>query len=161
MIYLLRPRHAPITNPSLSDRFNTAAQGNFTAAAFNRTLLNEQKRPLISLTEHDLPSIRSTLLGALLCALASEHAFALVRYGIAHLMEMLLWRGTAEELTLRASEYRLKRDYVESRGAQAFEREISRLKEEHAKNENNDDNKSIWETAEDAGVREVVDKKRQ
>ena len=76
-------------------------------------------------------------------------------------MEMLLWRGTAEELTLRASEYRLKRDYVESRGAEAFEREISRLKEEHAKNENNDDNKSIWETAEDAGVREVVDKKRQ
>lgn len=75
----------------------------------------------------DYPLVLQTLLAALLCALASEHAFSLVRSAAKHLFERMLWEGSEEEAYTRGLNWQLRRDYIKSRGGELFEAEISRL----------------------------------
>lgn len=109
-------------------------------------------------TEGDLPRIRSILLGALLCALASEHAFLLARRLIRHLLDMLVWRGSEEESTLRRSEWLLKNDYVEAKGVSKFEQEIDRLHSLTKKETHSENQFDIW-NENDKGIKEELEKK--
>jgi hypothetical protein len=163
LVFLLRPSSSHITYAStkaVSTKVGQDLAGNQTSIGSNTNPHYVATR--ISQTQGDLPNIKNILLGALLCALASEHAFVLLRYAVAHLMDMLVWRGSVEELTLRRSEWLTKKDYVESRGVDAFEKEIEKLK-----NDKHNDSKTgtqsggdIW-SEEDSGVREEFAKKSQ
>jgi anoctamin-10 len=75
----------------------------------------------------DSSMVWNTLLGALLCALASEHGFVLVRAIVRHLFERILWQGSKEEAYVRGMNWHLRKDYIESQGGQNFEKEIVRL----------------------------------
>lgn len=52
------------------------------------------------------------LIGALLVALASEHAYGLARAGVGHVLERVLWRGSEEETALRAREWQSRREQL-------------------------------------------------
>jgi len=163
LVFLLRPSSSHITYAStkaVSTKVGQDLAGNQTSIGSN--LNPHYVATRISQTQGDLPNIKNILLGALLCALASEHAFVLLRYAVAHLMDMLVWRGSVEERTLRRSEWLTKKDYVESRGVDAFEREIQKLR-----NAEGDDSKDIHQSSDDIwsendnGIREESAKKSQ
>lgn len=67
------------------------------------------------------------LVAALLCALASEHGFILIRSIVKHLFERMLWQGSKEEAYTRGLNWQLRRDYIKSHEGEVFEKEINRL----------------------------------
>lgn len=71
--------------------------------------------------------VLQTMLSALLCALASEHGFMLLRLVTKHLFERMLWQGSKEEAYVRGLNWQLRRDYITSREGEAYEKEINRL----------------------------------
>lgn len=88
-------------------------------APFTTTRIND--------AQGSYPLVVQTLVAALLCALASEHAFALIRSTVKHLFERILWEGSKEEAYTRGLNWQLRRDYIKSRGGELFDNEINRL----------------------------------
>ena len=137
-----------------SDAPNTTAEAVLAATTEHNPVSYKTTR--IGSTQGDYASIKSILVGALLCALASEHAFVLIRKGTAHLLDKLLWQGSHEEVALRHRDWELKRDYVENKGGQEFEQEIERLR--NKRNEDLDGVDDAWKE-EDVGVKEEINRK--
>lgn len=160
LVYLLRP--LPIhysSETSLSKQVGQAVEGNFTATTLNPSFQHTR----ITNDANDWSGTKATLLGALLCALASEHAFLLARFLVRHLLEKVLWHGSDEEVHLRHTDYRLKREYVDSLGAKSFEDKVAdlyRRSGDDAARQDDDGGDGFW-NAQDKGIREEVDKKRQ
>ncbi|PCH36279.1 DUF590-domain-containing protein [Wolfiporia cocos MD-104 SS10] len=61
-------------------------------------------------------SSRELVLAALLIALAASHGYILVRVVVQHVLERLLWRGSAEEREAERMETAVKEEYLRSLG---------------------------------------------
>lgn len=113
----------------------------------------------IEAAQADYVSVRSLLLGALLCALASEHGYRLLRKLVSHVAEQVLWEGSAEDIELKQKSWTLRKDWVETKGGRDFEKEIDRLKGRKEEDMQNIPDE-LW-AEEDAGIREEMNKKNQ
>lgn len=130
LVYLLRPYTPAQAKPFAGNTVQEMLQavGN---ATHIKTLPPASNMPFTTTRVNDAqgsyPLVAQTLVAALLCALASEHAFALVRSTAKHLFERVLWQGSKEEAYTRGLNWQLRRDYIMSRGGELFDNEINRL----------------------------------
>lgn len=165
LVYLLKP-HAPQMASTKALSVDVAQDpGNYTLESTSIFSRNADTSTARIQTTEDIPEVWKLLLGALLCALASEQGYRLVRAVVAHLLDELLWKGSHEEVHLRHTEWVIKKDYAESKGSREFEAEIERLRSRSQKDLESDAQKGgshsdFW-NEEDRGTREEIDRKTQ
>lgn len=71
------------------------------------------------------------IVAAVLVALAAEHVYALVRSGVRHILERMLWRGSGEEMLMRRREWVLRVETLKSHVREEGEEEkVEALKED-------------------------------
>lgn len=131
LIYLLRPYTPASTASSVGHTVQEMLQAVGNATHIPTLPPGSNTTPYTTTRLNDAHGnyslITQSLVGALLCALASEHAFILVRAVVKHLFERILWQGSKEESYVRSLNWHLRRDYIKSREGEAYEREITRL----------------------------------
>lgn len=164
LCYLLRPyaeQHPHST--ALEPYTGTTPSPHNTAEKILATTLSsspvEYTVTRIETAQADYSKIKAILFGAMLCALASEQGYRLLRSLVRHVAEKVLWEGSGECIELKQKSWTLKKDWVEGKGGREFEKEIERLqgrKEEDMQNVPD----AAWQE-EDRGVREEVQKKHQ
>ena len=160
LVYLLRP-YTEFVALARTKAISTELGGHNRTMIGGRTSNPHFITTRIQDAKGELPGIKGMLMGALFCALASEHAFLLLRHLTEHLVEMLLWRGSGEELALRHAEWQLKKDYIDNEGVQAFEKEIDRLQDRQgAEMEDGNGETEIW-NEKDKGIREELQRKKR
>lgn len=164
LVYLLRPYavehpHSTAIEPYVgsSPTPNTTVE-KVLATALSSSPVNYTVTR-IEAAQADFAQIKSILLGAMLCALASEHVYRLLRAVVRHVAEKVLWEGSNEDIELKQKSWTLKKDWVEGKGGREFEKEIERLQ---GRKENDMQNAPdvVWDE-EDRGVREEAEKKTQ
>lgn len=131
LVYMLRPRAAtPIKSlgPGASVQHILQSLGNATDI---KTLPDTQVRSTylsrLENTTSSSESVQTMVLLALLCALASEQGYRLVRAVAAHITQRLFWDGSEEDTSLRAERYRLRQEMNATDRGHNVEKEIRRL----------------------------------
>ena len=164
LVYLLRPYtrehpHSTAIEPYVGQSAapNSTAEKLLATAASSSPVNYTITR--IEAAQADFGSVKSLLLGALLCALASEHGYRLLRKLVSHVAEKMLWDGSAEDIELKQKSWTLRKDWAESQGGRDFEKEIERLKGRKEEDLNNVADE-LWRE-EDRGIREESVKKNQ
>jgi len=164
LVYLLRPYtrehpHSTAIEPYVGQSAapNSTAEKLLATAASSSPVNYTITR--IEAAQADFGNVKSLLLGALLCALASEHGYRLLRKLVSHVAEKMLWDGSAEDIELKQKSWTLRKDWAESQGGRDFEKEIERLKGRKEEDLNNVADE-LWRE-EDRGIREESVKKNQ
>ncbi|KAI0759326.1 DUF590-domain-containing protein [Irpex lacteus] len=98
-------------------------------------------------------STRQLLLSAAVIALAASHGYIVVREVIKHILERLVWKGSAEEKEVERLETAVKQEYLKSIGVDNVAREELADSKVLKENGENTDGQAFWEH--DEGFQEL------
>nr|CDI55310.1 related to IST2-Plasma membrane protein that may be involved in osmotolerance [Melanopsichium pennsylvanicum 4] len=87
------------------------------------------------------------IVAAVLVALLAEHVYGLVRSGVRHVLERLIWRGSSEEMVVRRREWILRVETLKLHVAAQDEREIKQKVDVGA-----DQERAFWDEDKDVGL---------
>lgn len=99
--------------------YETTMRSHIHPSSTNRTVAALDRQSLLSFSRL-LPSNIPTsgpagaIIAAVLVALLAEHVYALVRSGVRHILERLIWRGSNEEMIVRRREWVLRVETLKS-----------------------------------------------